>query len=125
VTVQHHYDDPVERFHAELAEAPAPAKWYLIVLLTLAGTGCAFATWMLFDAGTGWIAKATALLLTEPIGVACIVALLTMAAPESLAARFFGGAMRRAAIVARVVIFAFIATLIVDGIALIWFYFNT
>ena len=92
-------------------------RWIVICYLIAATLGGIQAIYYLLDVGETWIARAVALLIVEPITVACLLALITLAAPDSLPAQFFRGALRRASVVVVLLGVSFVA-----GIAgmLIW-----
>ena len=97
----------------------------LIAYLGIAGFLCAYATWVLwFEVGSSRVARALAIFVTEPLATSCVVAILTILAPDSLAARFFGAAVKRASIVA-VLLVTFVIAAIAGSVGwALWEYFR-
>ena len=101
-------DDPGKLLRDELGQLSLGARLLLVGYLLVAGVGGEYATFMLLDLGETWFACAIALFIVEPNSLACLVALVTIAAPDSAVAQMLFGALRRASVAAALVLFCFV-----------------
>jgi len=100
---------PADPLLHELRAMPAGGRWYVIIIATLAGVGCAFVAIALAAEAETWIGRGVALFILEPIALACLLAVITIVSPDSVFAHFFAGALRRASIVVGLLLFSFVA----------------
>ena len=96
-------DEPARAEAAQLSDewldAPVRARVFLCVLTGLAGIGCLYAGFAISRDSPGWVAWLLTILILEPLGVACLLGLLVLAAPNSFLATLLSGSLRRARLV--------------------------
>ncbi|HEY0141952.1 MAG TPA: hypothetical protein VGF48_13720 [Thermoanaerobaculia bacterium] len=112
---QPHHDTPGE----------TGCRWVIAIGLFIAGAGCIFATYALIDLGETWASKAVALLVTEPIALACLLGAAAMIAPQWLPVRWFERALRRASRVVFVLIFLFVTGVVGMFCWALWGYLSS
>lgn len=83
----------------ELSRQPLFLRAYVIGLLFLASVGLGYAGYFLVALG-GPVATVIGILIVEPLALASLLGLVTVLSPDSLAAAFFPGALRRASYLA-------------------------
>lgn len=91
----------------ELADLSLRDRVVLVAYLLPAGVGGVYAGAMLLDLGETWVAWSVALLIVEPIALACLLGAGAVLAPDSMAATFLWGALERASFIVCLLLFCF------------------
>ncbi len=84
------------RLLEEWRDSPLRVRVFLCVLTGLAGVGCLYGGYAISHESPGWVSWLLTILILEPLGVACLLSLLLVAAPTPFLGFLFSGSIKRA-----------------------------
>ena len=108
-TPQGEWQPTAHNLRREFLEQRIVFRVFLVVILMVGVIGGLGGGFVLSREVHHWAAWAFALLFLEPVGLACLLSLVAFAAPDSFAAHFLDGALRRASRAAYVGVLVYLA----------------